>query len=177
MQTRQIPIEKASKHQLVFFATMIMGLEIPDNATKETIIGAVYAAGWPNEHIVEYQTGGEEITTQTIESSDGYVFEFNGRQMASIIIHNSDKPGGERPVQCGVNGKVVLLKRGEPIGVPLEYVETLNNAEELIYEQDASNPTGGIRLARAVKSYPFSYHGARPDPRNIVGYDPEKHIA
>lgn len=81
-------------------------------------------------------------------------------EMLIIRIHESNDPTAEDPVQLGVNGRNVFIKRGEDVIVRRKYVEQLLRAKpehvSTRIERDGSgNPRNFIDKTRALK-YPFS---------------------
>jgi hypothetical protein len=73
-----------------------------------------------------------------------------------IVIHRSEAVGGDEAVAVGVNGRIMLIPRGEPVMVPRPYVEALEHAERIIYDQ-ITLPEGQMELRpRKVPAYPFS---------------------
>ncbi|MCA9367296.1 hypothetical protein KC887_03490 [Candidatus Kaiserbacteria bacterium] len=52
----------------------------------------------------------------------------------TIIVNKSETD--KQPVVVGVNGKNYVMKRGEPVSVPLAVVEILNNATKLAWDSE-----------------------------------------
>lgn len=73
-------------------------------------------------------------------------------EMVTVIIAATEEPGGDEAVPVGVNGKAMLIPRGEPSKIPYRYYEVLENAKEWVYPQLKD---GGLGQPRAVYSYPF----------------------
>ena len=78
------------------------------------------------------------------------------REYVRILVHTSDKPGGEEPVFVGVNGIGMYIPRGEEVEVPVEYAEGLDHARQLVYPQ-SDDPVGGLGEPREVHVYPFTF--------------------
>lgn len=81
-------------------------------------------------------------------------------EMLIIRIHESNDPTAEDPVQLGVNGRNVFIKRGEDVIVRRKYVEQLlrakpENVSTRIERDGSGNPRNFIDKTRALK-YPFS---------------------
>lgn len=157
--TERIKIADATPAQLREFGANTLGLELHGRET-----GAIMAAKFAE---VGYNVDDIGLQTPAVVPSGGPNGEaaFNTRDRADgvkevrIVIHTQDKPGGEDPVQVGVNGKLMLIPRGEPQWVPESYVEVLNHAVEYVYDEYKGGPDnlGGLNKPREVKSYPFSY--------------------
>jgi hypothetical protein len=79
------------------------------------------------------------------------------REYARILIHRSDKPGGNDPVFVGVNGVAMYIPRGEPVAVPIEYVRILQNAVEHHYPEARDMRAEPLGQPELVSAYPFSW--------------------
>ena len=80
---------------------------------------------------------------------------------AEIQIHRTDSTKKSKSAIVGLNGKFASLPIGAPFWCPLEFVEILNNAVQIAYDQDISvNPP--VLVERAVHSYPFTVHRISP---------------
>jgi len=71
----------------------------------------------------------------------------------TINISLQPEQGGDRPVEVGVNGSMMMLPRGEDIDVPLRYVIALKNAKTTQYSR---NPQTGDLTAGDVQLHPFN---------------------
>ncbi len=156
----RIKIADATPAQLREFGTNSLGLELHGRETTAMMTAKFAAVGYNVDDI-----GLQEATVVPSGGPNGDV-AFNIRDVRAdgikeirILIHTQDKPGGEDPVQVGVNGKLMLIPRGEPQWVPESYVGVLNNAVEYVYDeyQGGTGNLGGLSKPREVKSYPFSY--------------------
>lgn len=45
-----------------------------------------------------------------------------------LTIYSSNEPGGQDPVECGLNGYAFQIKRDVPVNVPEELVQVFRNA-------------------------------------------------
>ncbi len=70
-----------------------------------------------------------------------------------LMIHLQDKPGGKEPVPIGVNGRAMLVPRGEDVKIPYAYYEVLSKAIETHYDP---LPGGGLSEPRFVPRYPHN---------------------
>lgn len=164
MKSQKIAVSEATLPQLKAFATTVLGLEVARNATQDIVIGKIREAGYNLDHITVF----EEVTPSQRGRTEGSDAKASARVVKTgqdgrervyyrILIPNEEKPGGEEPVPVGVNGRSMFIPRGQPVEVPEEYVEVLENAEAYVYEPYDGNGLGGLKPPRAVKSYPFSY--------------------
>lgn len=81
-------------------------------------------------------------------------------EMVMIRIHESGDPHAENPVQLGVNGRQVFIRRGEDVIVRRKFVEQLlrakpENIQTNIRRDGDGNVRNMITKTRALK-YPFS---------------------
>ena len=72
--------------------------------------------------------------------------------MVRLILSEQSGAGGDRPVPVGVNGKIMLIPRGEEVEIPRSYFEVLKAAQTQITNQESEH---GILKTRDVSSYPF----------------------
>lgn len=89
-----------------------------------------------------------------------------GGGRVTILIHPDPNPNHNWPVPVGINGETILIRRGVPTGIPVEFVGVLENArtEERTPLLDANdNPiAGGVTIDHL--SYPYSLlPGAHPE--------------
>ena len=157
--TDRIKIADATPAQLREFGANTLGLELHGRETAQMMMGKFAEVGYNVDDIAlqaptVVPSGGPngDVAFNTRIRNDGV-------KEIRIVIHTQDKPGGEDPVQVGVNGKLMLIPRGEPQWVPESYVEVLNNAVEYVYAeyQGGTGNLGGLQKPREVKSYPFSH--------------------
>lgn len=152
MSDKKIPIAQASKEQLRTFAETHLGIVMPPDAKTETLRAKV-AAAWNKDEIViqedapsQPQTGGSRAVPASAP---------NGK--VKLIIQRTDDAGGDEPVPVGVNGRVMLIPRGEEVEIPKPYFEVLKNAVKHIYEPLKD---GGMNpIPRKVAMYPYQVLG------------------
>lgn len=173
MQQKKIPLAEASEAQLRDFAGRHLGMELPAGAKIETLRSKIRQA-WtqPDIHVLDEHTafvGGRSVSLGDGFGSHGFVsngiehfmFEANGRKKVRVILNRSEEAGGSEPVQVGVNGKVMLVPRGEEVEIPVEYFEVLQNAVRHIFDPLKD---GGLSEPRKVPMYPYQL---LPPPRNL----------
>lgn len=67
------------------------------------------------------------VTPSAVKTT-GEDLQLSGKKR-TITIHTTDSPDGSEPVFVGLNGYGYYIKRGEPVEVPEEVVEILQNAK------------------------------------------------
>lgn len=148
----RVSIEEATAAQLRDFATITFGLELKGSENKPTMLGKLETVGYGLDDI---PVMGDLTPGPAPVSSDGKVPTIKndkGEECYKILIQRDGEAGGDEPVPVGVNGVLMYIPRGEPVLVPVAYVEVLNNAVQFIYE-----PTeNGLKAPRQVTSYPHS---------------------
>lgn len=141
-------IQDATPEELRQFAR-VMGLEIGDREQSGTVLEKLRTSGYTSDEITIF-----EATTPKATGKAGVVKDEKGRDCMMILIPEEDGPGGQDDVPVGVNGVVFQIKRGQPVKLPLEYIEVLNNAVEYRYPT-AGNGQGGIAEPRKVPAIPY----------------------
>ena len=63
-----------------------------------------------------------------------------------FTIYSSNEPGGQDPVECGLNGYAFQIKRDVPVNVPEELVQVFRNAITTSYDANGT-PTNRPRYA------------------------------
>lgn len=77
----------------------------------------------------------------------------------TILIHPSQEPNPEDPVQVGVNGRIGYIWRGKPTIVPRKYVERLARARgDTVRQNTAAREESEFNRLSITSSqrYPFS---------------------
>ncbi len=77
--------------------------------------------------------------------------KIKGVKYRSIMIPDSEKPGGSEPVPVSYNGTQFTIPRGVEVSVPEFLIEILKNAKQDIITQG----TDGEIITRTVMAYPF----------------------
>lgn len=152
MSQKTIPIDKANERQLRDFAESHLGMTLPPNARIETLRAKV-AAAWNKEEIpvpVDAQPEAVQAGVQAGQLRAAPISD--AKSKVKLIIQRTDEAGGDEPVPVGVNGKVMLIPRGEEVEVPEPYFEALKNAVKLVYDPLKD---GGLSPPREVPMYPY----------------------
>lgn len=85
--------------------------------------------------------------------ANGHDVALSGKK-ARITIHPSDSEGGQDAVFLGLNGYAYQVPRGEPVVVPVELLEVLENA---ITEKLVQNSMSDTSITRAPR-YAYAVH-------------------
>lgn len=151
-KTKSLPIGEASQAQLRAFAEAYLGMSFPPNAKTETVRSKIRAAWTKGEILVEVpEEAAEPAPGAPPPAPPGH--RAPDPHKVRIILQRTDEPGGDEPVPVGVNGRVMLIPRGEEVEIPMAYYEALKNAITYRYE---SLRDGGLNpVPRKVPMYPF----------------------
>lgn len=158
MAMKKIPIAEATAAQLRTFAREVCGLpDVKDTANKQTLVAQIQAA-WEHDFIL---ASDEERTSKERSSKNRFADETPEKHPETVVvlIHGSEEPGGDRPVELGVNGQNMLVERNKDQEIPWAFFIALQNAEQHFHDpmpvNDQSN--GGINpVPRKVMRYPFT---------------------
>ena len=160
MEARQIPIDEATKDELIQFASENLGMEF----SRKTAIGKILAGvrqAWRPDHITLY--GDPETPVAEVDkSADAGTVRADIRALKGgsskddpkvrMFLNEAEGPGGQRAVYVSVNNVPMLIPRGEEIDVPYRYYLALKSAVTTVHEQDEN--TYEV-LSRDVPAYPF----------------------
>ncbi len=71
------------------------------------------------------------------KAGDGMViFPIPDEPRIKIIIDEQEGHEGSQPVKLGINGHVLLIKRGHPVEIPQSYVNLLEELKYTVYSKD-----------------------------------------
>ena len=90
-------------------------------------------------------------TNRKLKSSNATV-QAKPSDKIRLILSEGNGAGGASPVPVGVNGKIMLIPRGEEVEIPRTYFNVLKDAISRVTYQEGE--TGTIK-SRDVASYPF----------------------
>lgn len=149
----QVALADATAAQLREFAQTVLGLEIAPTTPAAGIRAKIGAAGYDKDIIsvgqvtvVPTEHPHVGIHMATTSESEGY---------STVIIQKSNEKLGDQPVWVSVNGVGMFIERGKKSRIKNRYVEALQNAIEVIYEQDQSDLKAPL-IPREVHRFPFS---------------------
>lgn len=141
---RTVKVDEAKLSELLYFADVQMGLDIPDGAKMVQIKALIRQAGYSKDTIEV----DDDVLVPT--ASPRAAAAANGDK--TIIISTQEGPGGDRPVFVSVNDRPMYIPRGEEVTIPVEFVEVLSNAKQVVYE---ATDAAGLGKSREVLTYPF----------------------
>ncbi len=151
---QKITIAEASAKQLADYAANVLGIDGVDYRLGKDKIEEKMRAVLYDKDFIEVEE--EQATIHRIEPP----VTGSARRMATIYIHNQDKPGGTEPVPVAVNGRQMFIPRNAEATIPWEYYHALDNAKRLVYQQ---GPNGELMPNPSeAHEYPFSV--IRQDP-------------
>lgn len=163
--TVKIKLADASTEQLRWFASSYLNLEVSPSDNASSLRVAISRAWDDAEISVPSDMAGESKkaprkTAAAPAPGAALAPKDSSRDpRVTLIISRQDGPGGDRPVEVGVNGTLILIPRGEPATVAYRYYEALKNAVQTVYEQ---TPDGDI-IGRDVHTYPFQVTNMPPE--------------
>lgn len=149
MSTKKIPLNDATASELADFGSKNLGLEVNFRMGADKIRATMAAAGYTKDFIEVEAPDDKPDPNARVASGEPEA----PRKMVTIQINNQPGPGGKEHVPVGVNGKVYLIKRGEPVKVPIEVVHVLENAKTTAYDR---GPNGEPINPTDVLKHPFS---------------------
>jgi hypothetical protein len=151
-----IPIAEATEAQLRKFAQETLGIEIKPTMGFDKVLVAVQSAWDRDIPVMEEDPEGVLAGDQPVPVRDRHLPPPAGKVRINIGIQ--EEAGGERPVEVGVNGKIMLIPRGKDVDIPEAYLEVLQHA--VTYKYDNLDDGMGINpKAREVQLYPFQIRG------------------
>lgn len=153
---REIKLADATDAQLRAFANGTLGLNLPPHTKDSTVLARVHAA-WDKEHINVAEEPEQAAGAQAGDAPPNPDAKQDAKSKKDgkvrVYINETEDSGGADPVVVGVNGKVMLIPRGEEVEIPYPYFEVLKNAVTHKYEM---LPDGGMNpIPRKVFLYPF----------------------
>ncbi len=157
---KRLPIDEANEGQLRTFGTYVLGISIKASAGIDTIrarIAEAWAKDWIAVEDDKAPADALAVDTQhpvpvTAEQDKPAMDKDGETRLVRIHINVTEEVGGERPVQVGCNGKIMLIPRGKDVDIPERFYHILTHA--IAYKYDPL-PEGGINpVPRKVPLYP-----------------------
>ena len=181
MEARQIPIEEATKDELIQFASENLGMEFSPKTPIGKILAGVRQA-WRPDHIILY--GERETPVATVDKgADASTVKVNIRALKGgssehdpkvrMFLNEAEGAGGQRAVFVSVNNVPMLIPRGEEVDVPYRYYLALKAAVSTVHEQDEN--TYEV-LSRDVPAYPFQVIRL-PTEKEMEAWNLQEHLA
>jgi hypothetical protein len=150
-EIRQVAIADATGPQLRAFAGSHLGIEF-GQFDKVADIRAKVRQAWDKDTIPVPEDPPAAGATAGPGVDPEQAAKPAKPEKVKIIIAATEEAGGDEPVQVSVNGRAMLIQRGEEVEIPYPYFEVLQNAVMYRYEPLKD---GGIGRPRSVQMYPF----------------------
>ncbi len=169
---RTIPLDQATENELRQFACVNLGLEVPSNAKRATILAKIKGTytrdeitltdiGGPADALkplagsekTEGQLAGEALLDRKVVRNKKEIAKLQALRDSEIItvfIDIQDSADGTQPVWVSVNERGQFIERGKDSEIRLPYLHALHNAIRRLYDQDEDNNM----IPRDVLSYP-----------------------
>lgn len=170
----KIPFDSATSAQLRYYASTVLGLDVPNLSNSQQLIGRILAVKPDATHIeVPEEMAGE--TKQSESTPVPAVNDATGKPLAdpdpngplhaandprvTIQVQGSADP--TKPQECflAVNGYVIRIKRGFPVAIPYRHYLALQNGIEMVARETGEiNPLTGMPVMTYTEqpSYPYS---------------------
>lgn len=149
------PIGDATEEELREFGMSYLGMTFAANAKRDSILSKVKQA-WPKDEIMVSDGEEASVPDQTGDAPKPVNAEQQGPKEGEVrmIVFESELPGGKDPVPVSVNGKAMLIPRGQEVEVPERYFEVLANALMDYYETDEDGNL--VPIPRKIPRYQFN---------------------
>lgn len=154
---KQVDISEATHEQLLEYGRNTLGLSLQPNTGLDKLRAKIKeASDKPYITIADAaseapQVGDEPVPVEPKQAGPG-------RNMVRINIAVTEEAGGKDPVPVGVNGKIMIIPRGQDVDIPEEYYEALNHA--VSHKYDPNEDGSGINpVPRKVHLYPHQVLG------------------
>lgn len=150
------PLAHASLADLRHHAANVLNLSFKSTATAEQLRALISAAVGDQDIDVADEANASlgEITATgkgKVPKADSVLTRTDGRVV--IMVPESEEGGAEQQVYLAVNGKNMIVPRGQPVAIPKHYYEVLVNSIRKVPVVNESNQITGWRN---VPAYPFS---------------------
>lgn len=153
MNVIEVPIEEASAEQLRYFATTVLGLTVPSRLEKQGVLAQIRAVhDGPNIQVPIQAEKTRSLPKGREKPIDPPEKGGEDKRFVTVLIARQEGKGGDNSVYTSVNGRAMLIPRGEEADIPLRYYEALKNAVKTVWDSKEE----GEMISREVPSYPFS---------------------
>lgn len=142
-------LEGMNKQELVKYGQLTYALNMTAAYTKHELQNAIKDAA-SKFKLNEQIRVGPQLSVEELPPGQ-----------AEIQLHRTDNTKKMKSAIVGLNGKFASLPIGVTFWCPLEFVEILNNAVQMTYDQDTSTQPPTL-IERPVHSYPFTIHRVAP---------------
>lgn len=159
---KQVDINQATHDELLEYGRNTLGLSLQPNTGLEKLRAKIMEASdkayitIAEPEVPAAQVGDEPRPVETQQAAPG-------RNMVRINIAVQEDAGGKDPVPVGVNGKIMIIPRGEDVDIPEEYFEALSHA--VSHKFDPNEDGDGLNpIPRKVSLYPHQVLGRFTKP-------------
>jgi len=155
-----VPIDAATTEQLAEFAQASLGIEIKPR-TPVHIARAKVLKAHSGDTITLLQRDTAQVPAPAgAAAALNQAMAPDSKDMLRIFIQPAgDEDEENEPAFVSVNGKAMLIPRGEEVLVPRPYVEALRDAVRYFFPEVKVDPLkgeiGGLGKPREVLTYPF----------------------
>jgi hypothetical protein len=159
--TRKI-ISQATDDELRAFADTIGVVLAPQTKKRDTIIDRIKVS-WDKDYIEVGDSLADLAPTgiKNVLVVENEKLEEDGEKKVYIELQTSDAPGGDQPQFVQVNGRSILIPRGQRVQVAKKFVEALKNAVTEVYEPLRD---GGVAVEpRKVARFPMAIFNSPAD--------------
>jgi hypothetical protein len=148
---KTVKLMNATDEQLIQFATQSLGLEINKKKDKRAVILSKIKAAYSSDAFeLPDETPAKPAKAKDIEvASVASDQDLRDQQFVTVMIPETEKPGGTEPVKLSVNGRALYAPRGEPIDLRYPYFVALQNAKIDLHDDEG-------KKIRTVQAYNFS---------------------
>lgn len=149
MSTKTFKVATAKAPELTRLATECLGMTFKKGTPVPVMRAKIKAAFDGDEFTLEMPDADEAPSKPVlaVNNTDDHPSH------VTVIVATQDTAGGNEPVPVSVNGKAMLIPRGEEATIPWAYYQVLKDAVEFRYDP---LPDGGMSPARKVMRYPFN---------------------
>jgi len=157
---RKIKIADATPTQMRQFAEQKLGITLATTMRASDVRAAVSQA-WADEYIEVVEAAEDALAAPDAHPAAAPAAAPSpapGRQFVTVLIDMGTGGLGDKRVELGCNGRTMLVDRGVPQRIPVEFYESLKNANTLEYV--ANRDGNGVEAKpREIPLYPHRIIG------------------
>ncbi len=158
MATIKKPISEATRDELLSYARLALGMQdLAGNISRDAVLSHVVTALGSADATIEVAT--PDAPSLQAGIAPGAATPPRAapadEPMVSLTIHEGRDEDGKRPVFVAVNGRGILLPRGQKITIKWKYFHVLENAVQTHFSPNLS--TGEVTETSAPL-YPYNVH-------------------
>lgn len=162
----KIEIADATEQQLYEFATVHLGLDVPEGKGKNAVAVHMRKAGYKGSaiEIPDAPAAALQEPRQPDAIPSGKILETDlTGKIVTVLLPEQE---GEMDMEfVSVNGNGMYIRRGQPSPIKYEYFRVLQDAKKIVYEQTERD---GLGAPRAVSAYPIQIIDMDPEVRAFM---------